>query len=171
MPKNNSATFVANSTYGTIEITQLEDNTTTQVDTFTLLQLLEYNDNNVTSKYCHKCNMNISYNSKNFHLYSYPPDINTYLTRGFDRELKQYILDELKDVEITSDISLISKAILHANDMTSTYTQPIASKGTIVDLNVERYLSSLTSDDLLFLYKKRIILEAQTSSEESPWTM
>jgi hypothetical protein len=161
---NNSATFVANSTNGTIEITQLEDNTTTQVDAFTLLQLLEHNDSNVTSGYCHKCNMRLSYNRKIFHLYSYPQVINTYLTRGFDRQLKQYILDNFKDVE------KVSEAIIDASKKTNTHTPLMSAEETIVDLNLARYLSSLTSDDLLRLYKKRIISEAQMS-EELPWAM
>lgn len=170
MLKNNSATFVANNTNGTIEITQLKNNKITQVDAYTLLQLLKHN-NTVQSRYCHKCNMRISYDPTNFHLYSSPQVVNTYLTQGFDRQLKQYILDELKDVEKTSDISLISKTILHTNNMTNTHTQLMSAKGILVDLNFERYLSSLTSDDLLLLYNKQIILEVKMSGKELPWAI
>lgn len=172
MPKNNnSATFVANSVNGTIEITQLENNTTTQVDALVLLQLLGHNDRNIHVEHCHKCNMPIKYNTKNFHLYIYPNIVNTYLTKGFDRELKEYILENFKSIDKTSNISSTSKAILHVNDTTNTHTPPMPSKGTVVDFNFERYLSSLTSDSLLFLYNKQIILEAKMSGKELPWEM
>lgn len=167
MLKNKSATFVANNTNGTIEITQLENNTITQVDAFTLLQLLEDIDNKVTSRYCHKCNMHLSYNRKIFHLYSYPQVINTYLTRGFDRLLKQYLLENFKDIEKALDRSSLNETIIDASKKTNTNVPLIPTEKTIVDSNLEK----LTSDDLLFLYKKRIIMEAEISSEELLWTM
>ena len=172
MLKNKSATFGANNINGTIEITQLENNTTTHFDAFVLLQLLEDNDNNVTSRYCHKGNIDLSYNRKNFHLYSYPQAINTYLTRGFDRQLKQYILDNFKDIEKATGISslneTINETIIDVTKKTNTNIPLIPTEETIVDSNLERCLSFLTSDELLHLYKKRIIQE-QISNEELPW--
>jgi hypothetical protein len=167
---NKSAAFVANSTNITIEITQLKNNKTTQVDAYTLLHLLEHN-NTVQSRYCHKCNMNISYDPTNFHLYSNPQVVNTYLTQGFDHELKEYLLKNFKNIDNASNISSVTKTILRANDTINTHIPRIPSKNTLTDRSFERYLSSLTGDDLLFLYNKRIKMEAQMSREELPWEM
>jgi hypothetical protein len=111
--------------------------------------------------------MHLSYNRKIFHLYSYPQVINTYLTRGFDRLLKQYLLENFKDIEKALDRSSLNETIIDASKKTNTNVPLIPTEKTIVDSNLEK----LTSDDLLFLYKKRIIMEAEISSEELLWTM
>lgn len=149
MLKNNTATFVANPKRGTIEITQLKENVTIEVDAFVLLSFLENNDSQPIkkSRYCHICNLHLNYTTHNFHLYAGSNIINTYLVKGFDQQLKQYILDSIKYAKEPLKVIFEEE----------------------IDNAIERYLPELSSDNLLELYKKRIIYEAQLSDEELLW--
>lgn len=110
MIKTKKAIFIANTKEKVIVTTQLSTGVTTKLDPHTLFTLLNVNFTLIDKKsiYCSKAKLEVTFGN-NMHLRTIPNAINVYLTKGYAKKLKEYILDSFPNIEKYSNTNNPSK--------------------------------------------------------------
>lgn len=113
MFRTNKASFNANVQKEEMGITQLSTSVLTNVGVYNLYKTLtaDFSYSEKKSFYCSISKMEITYNGIEKHLYSEKNRIHIYLTKGNDKRLINYILEQFPNIEKASELLSSKKEV------------------------------------------------------------
>ncbi len=116
MFRTNKASFNANVQKEEMGITQLSTSVLTNVGVYNLYKTLtaDFSYSEKKSFYCSISKMEITYNGIEKHLYSEKNRIHIYLTKGNDKRLINYILEQFPNIEKASELLSSKKEVANA---------------------------------------------------------